>query len=434
MTAAVVSVAAAMAVAWSGDAGPDLDPPIHEPAVAEFPPAPPLDPEAAAEAELRLRREQERLELLREAEDFVASADQKIIATLQGLPYPLNLLVAETFFGIPLWRYAASLGLLFFGTFVTFLVLRWFKRLWRRVETGDPARRWLGLDVALTTLRNPVKLIVPGVLLLVLSHLLVTPYHPDIVWLSHLLIFLGLALYCFDLVGIVDRVYGERIFRSRDRLMDTVRPIILMLARIVILVVAGVHVYQGVTGQTMFSVLAGLGIGGLALALASQETLKNLLGFAAIAFDRAFLVGDPVTIGDHAGIVEHVGLRSTRIRSYNGSSVIVPNATAINSNIVNLNRRPYVRREIRVALSPDNPYEKILLAMDCIREAVGEHEGKVSGLPPVVRFADFEPARFVIQVLFWYDADKPFFWDECSRVNLAICQRLSEAGIRYAER
>ncbi|MCD8349484.1 MAG: mechanosensitive ion channel family protein [Planctomycetaceae bacterium] len=209
---------------------------------------------------------------------------------------------------------------------------------------------------------------------------------------------------------------------------------ILKIVRIFILIIGGTHIYQDLTGRTMVSVLAGLGIGGLALALASQETLRNMLGFASIAFDKAFLVGDAVTIANFDGTVEHVGMRSMRLRSYDGSSVVIPNNTAINSNIINLNRRPYIRRLIRIHLSPKNPYPKLERALDVIGAALETHEGKVPGLPPVVRFEDYEPARFVIQAFFWYDADKPFYPDECSRINLEIAKRLFEEGVEYAER
>ena len=409
-----------------------VEPPAATPAPEPVPAPTPEQAAAQAEAELKEKREQERQELLKEAEEFVASADEKIINTL---PYPLNYLFGVTLFNIPLWRYAAGCGLLLLGILLIWGILFWFRRIRRRVENREPEKRWRrGVDVAILALRNPIKFIIPGLVIRNVSNLLVTAYHPDFVWFSNLLVFLGIVFYFFDLVGIIDTVYGERIFHSNDRLMETVRPILLKIIRAFILFLAFMHIYQAVTGQTMVSVLAGLGIGGLALALASQETLKNLLGFASIAFDKVFLVGDPVNIASYEGVVEHVGIRSLRLRAYNGNSVIIPNSTAINSDIVNLSRRPYIRREIRIALSPANPHEKMVAALDAIRDALDDHEGKIAGLPPVVRFADYEPARFIVQALFWYDAGKPFYLDECSRMNLEICKRLTELGIVYADK
>ena len=387
---------------------------------------------ARAEAAHKEKREQERKEILAEAEHFVETADQTIMTTL---PYPLNLLFGVRLFGITLWRYLLGVGLVLLGVFLLYLLGRRFRKLERDIVTGEPKGRWqTAVDVAVLSLRKPAWLFIVSILLRTVSSLLVTSYHPDLVWLSSLLALLGVTMYFFDMVGIVDRVYGGTIFHSSDGLMETVRPILVKLLRFFILFVAGLQIYQGVTGQTMVSLLAGLGIGGLALALASQETLQNLLGFASIAFDKAFLVGDAVTIAGFDGTVEQVGIRSMRLRTYDGNSVVIPNSSAINSNIVNKNRRPFIRREIRIAISPLNPHGKVVAAMEAVQDVVAEHEGKVSGLPPVVRFVDFEPARFIIQVLFWYDADKPYFFDESSRVNLEICRKFTELGILYAER
>lgn len=399
------------------------------PAVA----APPGEntPEQRAEAERKEKREQERQELMLQAEAFIQNADMTI---LYSLPYPLNFLFTARIFSIPLWRFIGGACLSIVLFFLMLLACRQINKSRTRVaNANEPGRLPLGMAVALLALRNPVKIFVLAIIIRSVSSILVTSYHPDFVWFSKLLVVVAVAVYFFDLVGIIDKVYGDRIFRSEDRVMDTVRPILLKTVRAIILAVLALHIYQSATGQTMFSLLAGLGIGGLALALASQETLKNLLGFASIAMDKSFLVGDPVSIASVEGTVEHVGLRSTLVRTYDGKRVIIPNSAAINSNVINYNRRPYIRREIRIALNPANPYEKVAAAMDAIREVVEGHDGKIAGLPPVVRFVDFEPARFIIQALFWYDAGKLFYYDESSRINLEICRRLSELGVKYSE-
>ncbi|MCD8138672.1 MAG: mechanosensitive ion channel family protein [Planctomycetaceae bacterium] len=388
--------------------------------------------EAEAAEQHRLRREAERRSQLAEAEELVHSADRTV---MQSLPYPFNLLLGVSVFGITLWRYLVALLIIGLAIYAVHFFRVRFRRAGNQLQSRQNLTRWqTAVNVLLVPLRNPVKLVLFGRVLRLVSSLLVTAYHPDVVWISNLILFAALVLYLYDLVGMVDQVYGATIFRTgNNRLMETVRPMILRIVRIFILVIGGTHIYQDLTGRTMVSVLAGLGIGGLALALASQEMLRNLLGFASIAFDKAFLVGDAVSIANYDGTVEHVGMRSMRLRTYDGSSVVIPNNTAINSNITNLNRRPYIRRLIRIHLSPKNPYPKVERALDVITAALETHEGKVPGLPPVVRFEDYEPARFVIQALFWYDADKPFYPDECSRINLEIAKRLFEEGIEYAE-
>lgn len=438
---ASVLILTSVARLFAGEAGTDASP-APSPAAASAPAGEaPLAAQASAadeaaktraEREEREQREHERAEILEDAREAVRSADETV---KKSLPYPLDVVFGETILGITVWRYLAGAFLIMAGLLLVWLVARKFRRLEIAIERNAAVASWrMAADVALVALKNPLKLVFLALLLRAISGLLVTFYHPDVVWASNLLIFIAAALYFFDLAGYIDLVYGDRIFHGDRRLMETIRPIVLKSARLLIVAAAGMHIYQSVTGQTMFSVLAGLGIGGVALALASQETLKNLLGFAAIAFDKNFMVGDPVTIADYEGTVEHVGIRSLRLRTYDGNAVVIPNATAIGSNIINLNRRPYIRREMRIALSPLNPYEKVVEGMNAIREVVHGHDGKIAGLPPTVRFADYEPGRFVIQALFWYDADKPDYYDECSRINLEVCKRLSAAGVKYAMR
>lgn len=397
--------------------------------------------EQAAE-QFKIQRRQERLVQMADAREYMEIADRKLMDTL---PYPLNIIMGVSLFGITIWRYIAALLLVI----LALIVLHYGSRRLARAslvvdayakehEDEDPSQprqptSWLlAGSVFALALSNPFKLLVFSLLMRSVSFLIVTSHHPDILWFSDLLLFLGFVWYFFDLAGIADRAYGARIFPGSGRVFNTVRPMLLKIIRFLILLVAGMQIYHDFTGRTMVSVVAGLGIGGIALALASQETLRNLIGFASITMDRSFLVGDPVSIADYDGTVEHIGLRSMRLRTYDGKSVVIPNNTAINSNIVNLNRRPFIRREMLIALSTKNPIGKIEEAMELMRDVLDDHDGKIPGLPPVVRFQDFQPGRFVLQGLFWYDANKPFYLDECSKMNLGVARKFCEAGIIFA--
>ncbi len=388
--------------------------------------------EAEHLAEFKAQRERERVELLEDARDLADSADRHL---MDSLPEPLQPLLGTRILGISLWRYLTA-GVIVVAALAIMLALRRriakSERSVARNECCSPTQKVL--DIMLIALRNPAKLILLALLLRGVSHLLVTRFHPDIIWISNLLLFLSAVLFLFDLVGIIDRAYGDKLYRNAGPLMGTVRPMLLMGIRLLIVLFAGLHIYQGLTGRTMVSLVAGLGIGGLAVALASQETLKNLMGFASIAFDKAFLVGDTVIIGEIEGVVEHVGIRSTHIRSVEGNLVIVPNANAVGANVVNKTRPTFMRREVNLYLSPLNPYDKVNKAVELVRVTLDDQQGKLPGMRPTVRFVSYEPARFVIQAYFWYDASQDGFYDEASRLNLEILRRLSDAGILFAER
>ncbi len=401
-------------------------------ASAATPAAPAATPEAAEQARYLRERERERQTQLAHAEELVHTADRRL---QESLPYPLNLVFGVSFLGITLWRYLAALAVVAVGVVLLMLLRRHFRASELRLNREKSLKGWrLVREVFFLALRSSSTLFVVAILLRAVSSFLVTDYHPDVIWLSNTLLYLVGIIYLYTLVGLLDKYYGDYVFKKDNRLMETLRPILRKIIRVLILVIAGLHVYNDLTGRTAVSVLAGLGIGGIALALASQETLKNLLGFAAIALDKTFYVGDTVRIDEFEGTVEHVGIRSLRLRTYEGRSVVIPNSTAMGTNIVNLNRAPYMRREMLLRIHPNNPGPKVEEALSIMRDVLDGHDGKIPGLPPVVRFSEYEPARFVLQGMFWYDAGKLFFYDEASRINLEVAKRFSAAGIVFAER
>ncbi len=400
--------------------------------------APPADseqsPEATPdlEAEIKNRLQQQREELLAKAKHSVQSTDQ---AFVDSVPQSFRSIIGYRVLGIAAWRLAAGAGL-FVLVIALYLYFRRRYKLRERNKAPVILGSWhLLVHVLILGLKNPAKLLVAGLLLKVFAWLILTRFHPETAWASNLLLYFSFIFYLYDLVTLIDKYYGQWLFHSPDRLLDTVRPIAVKVAKIIILVVALLHIYQSITGQTLISIVAGLGIGGLALALASQETLKNLLGFANIAFDQTFLVGDTVTIASDEGVVEHVGMRSMRLRKFDGSCAIVPNAVAISTNIQSKARQPYRRREILIHLHPNNGSEKIETALAIIKDVLANQRGKVENKPPVARFDAYEPARIRLAAYFWFDPNcQTDFYDEVDRVNREIYKRFGEAGIAFAVR
>jgi small-conductance mechanosensitive channel len=385
-------------------------------------------PAVADDAGDKEKREQDRRELVGQAEEFIHGVD----AVVQGaLPGRLGTISGTVFLNIPLWRYLAVACLILLGFGLITAVDRRFRQTLAAAGSDRSIGAWQRfLDILFLALRNPARLILFALLLRWVSGIAVTSFHPDIIWLSNLLLTLSIAVYFFDLVGLADRIYGDRLFK--DRLMITVRPILLKTMRVLILLVAAMQIYQSVTGQTMLSLLAGLGIGGLALALASQETLKNLLGFASIALDKVFLVGDGVIIAGFEGVVTHVGLRSIRLQLSDGSSVIIPNSAAVGSNIVNKSRRPRLKLDLRFGLGVANPFAKIEGAMEAIGTMLEGTSGRAPGSVPEIRIASYDPGRIVLQAVFWFDPAFSNIQAETDRLNLEIGRRLAELGIVLA--
>lgn len=112
-------------------------------------------------------------------------------------------------------------------------------------------------------------------------------------------------------------------------------------------------------GINITALVAGLGVGGVAVALAVQTLLGDLFGSLSIAFDKPFVVGDALRIDDVEGTVEHIGLKSTRLRSVTGEQVILANADVLKSRVHNLGRMPERRQIFRLRISHDTPPEKL---------------------------------------------------------------------------
>ncbi|MBS0638895.1 MAG: mechanosensitive ion channel family protein [Proteobacteria bacterium] len=127
-------------------------------------------------------------------------------------------------------------------------------------------------------------------------------------------------------------------------------------------------------GIPAYSVLAGLGVGGLAVALAAKDSLANLLGSMLIMFEKPFRIGHYIKLSNHEGTVEDVGFRSTRIRTPDNSLISIPNDTVINTTVENLTLRPKRRQRFSVGVTYDTPRETLVSFAAAIRAAIEEHE------------------------------------------------------------
>jgi MscS family membrane protein len=121
------------------------------------------------------------------------------------------------------------------------------------------------------------------------------------------------------------------------------------------------------------SLLAGLGIGGIAFALAAKDTVENLFGSVTVLIDRPFAIGDWVVIGDLDGTVEEIGFRSTRIRTFYNSVITMPNARLVNAAVDNLGARRYRRVKTMISVQYDTPPDRLEAFCEGIRELIRKH-------------------------------------------------------------
>jgi MscS family membrane protein len=176
----------------------------------------------------------------------------------------------------------------------------------------------------------------------------------------------------YRFTDVIGEILAQRARQTSSRFDDLLAPMIRKSLKILILAFGLVFVADNLNVD-ISSLLAGLGLGGLALALAAQDTVKNLFGSITVLVDKPFAVGDLVRIGDVEGVVEEVGFRSTRVRTAYDSLITVPNANLISSNVDNLGARAWRRWRTTLSLTYDTPPERIEAFCEGVRELVRLH-------------------------------------------------------------
>lgn len=189
-----------------------------------------------------------------------------------------------------------------------------------------------------------------------------------------------------------------------------------------IFVIFGVLMVAQSLGADVKAFLAGLGIGGLAMALAAQDTIANLFGSVVVAVDQPFKLGETVKIGPHTGTVEDIGLRSTKLRNSDKSLTIVPNKTVAAEAVVNLSRFTQRRVEQVISLTyASKPEDMDALVNDFQKLILAEPEVDKSSV--MVYFRDLNPTSLDIW-LAYMTRDNDF------KKHMALRQRLNGAFMR----
>lgn len=183
-------------------------------------------------------------------------------------------------------------------------------------------------------------------------------------------------------------------------------------------------------GVTVTTLMGTLGIGGMAFALASQDTIKNVFGGITIFTDGTFLIGDVIRIGDTEGTVVDIGLRSTRLRTYDRRLVVLPNSQLIDAVITNISSEPGRRVVINLGLTYDTSPEKMQEAMSILR-AMPERIAEVEPTDVTASFLEFADSALVIRFIYFIRKGADIFETQ-SQVNADILTRFNAAGLSFA--
>jgi MscS family membrane protein len=248
-----------------------------------------------------------------------------------------------------------------------------------------------------------------------------------------LIVSIGIAYFLYRLVDIAEYYLYKYAQTTDSKLDDMLVPLLRKTCRVVIVIIAGLYIAESVSGKPITTILAGFGIGGLAVALAAQDSIKNLFGSLMILLDKPFEVGQRIVVDGFDGTVEEIGFRSSRVRTLTGHLVTVPNDKMITNNVENIGRRPFIRRLANITVTYDTPPDKIERAVKIIEKILENHEGMHPDFPPRVFFDEFNDASLNILVIYWYHP--PDYWSYLAfgqMVNLKIMRAFEEEGIEFA--
>lgn len=277
----------------------------------------------------------------------------------------------KTVFLIPSWKWFGFFLLIIVGLIIKWIAKKWFHLL--KKVTHKTTHRWD--DELIEALEPPFGLLVAcGFWYFGLFGLQLSGRFEVAVSVLLELVTSYAVIWAFYRMTTVVTVYLKGLTKQTDELIDDdVVPLISRTLRVFVLIFGLLIVLQNL-GIEVGSVLAGLGIGGLALALASKDLAANLFGFVTIIFDRPFRVGDWVKVKDIEGTVEEIGFRSMRIRTFYNSLITVPNAIVTTEDVDNMGLRKMRRVSTILGIKYDTPPEKVDLFLKEIRKIIENNE------------------------------------------------------------
>ncbi len=219
--------------------------------------------------------------------------------------------------------------------------------------------------------------------------------------------------------------------KLNDSVEDSMFDFMLKIARIVIYIIA-TFIVISFLGINLSGLVAGLGIGGVIVTLAAQDTAKNLFGGLVIFLDKPFIVGDWIEMPPFEGTVEDITFRSTRVRTFENSVVNIPNSIISNSSIINWSKMEKRRYKTNLCIQIDTPLEKLEKFQNRVKDMLQERDA-IYDDSIIVKFDEINDNGLNVQISSYTDSvDYPSYLAERESINKKIMKILREENIELA--
>lgn len=358
----------------------------------------------------------------------------------------------DTFFGNTVKSYLIAIGILIFGLLFKRVFSRILSKiiykLFRSVHAGTDSNVFVGL------LLRPIELLILFIAAYLAINQLDYPlsevifrrtttsgkvpvvYEIKLIQVIDKLFLLLFIISFFRIIlRLIDFVAHIFLFKSsltEDKSDDQMVPFIKELTKIVTIIFAVFVVLGWVFNLNVATIIAGLGIGGIAVALAAQDTLQNLLGSFTIFADKPFVVGDLIRIDKYEGTIEKVGFRSTLLRTTDKTLVIIPNKKMVDSPLENLSLRNSHRIKFNIGLKYDTPSEVMMKIAEEIKSFINSRA--LIGEDTIVTFDAMGETALNIQVQYFIvvsgGADYAQIKEE---INYQIMKIVAANGASFAQ-
>lgn len=249
----------------------------------------------------------------------------------------------------------------------------------------------------------------------------------------HFAFIMAVAWFASRLVTNLIEFYLKPIVeRTETTLDDQLLPILGRGVRITIWMLA-ILIGLDNAGYDVGALLAGLGLGGLAFAMAAKDTIANLFGSLTIFTDKPFTQGDIITVSGVTGTVQEVGIRSTRIKTFDNRIVTMANSAVANASIENITSEPSRKITMTLGLTYEMDHQKIAQAQEILRQIVDENDALEENA--IISFNEFGDFSLNIFFVYYIKKDEKGSFDlfgTKNKVNTEILKRFNENGIDFA--
>lgn len=336
--------------------------------------------------------------------------------------------LAKEFYGNTIENWGISLGIVF-GAIITAKIIYWLigkyvKRITAKTKSNLD-------DLLVDKLEEPIVYGI-GILGFYLGFQRLTFGENVDSFFTHTFIVVFTLNVTWLFVRVIDALIEEYLMplvsKSESDLDDQLMPVVRKLFK-VIMWSMGIIIGLNNAGFDVAALIAGLGIGGLVLALAAQDTVKNIFGGLMVYLDKPFKVQDRIDINGIDGFVEEVGIRSTRVRTLEGRVVTIPNAQFSENAITNISIEPSRKIVTNLGLTYETPPEKMELAIDLLRQIAIANENVEDN--PIISFTTWGDFSMGITFIYFIKSGADIMITQ-SEINMSILRKFNENQLDFA--